>query len=236
MKNLSKFAGRPAIRSAFAASLFLTALAPVVATPAAAQQIVPGAAVVNLPAAVASSNANIEAEKQRPITYKPHLDQATTRAGQLEAQLKPLYDKIKADQAANVDNAALQQQAAQISQIEQAGERELKQILQPLGLSRAYVREQIEDLLHDAVKTTAEKKKVTLILDASAGAVVFADAKYNVTQDVIDELNILLPTAQLVPPPGWMPREMREQQEAIAAARAASGQTAAPADQQPVGR
>jgi len=115
----------------------------------------------------------------------------------------------------------------------------LTQIVQPVALSRAYVQEQIEDKLDEAVQAAATKRKITLILDASSGAVTFADAKYNITQTVIDELNTLLPSAQLVPPPGWLPREAREQQEAAAAAQAAQNGTAtpaAPAPQQPSGR
>lgn len=231
MKNL--------IKPVLAAGLVLTASVPFVATPAAAQQIAQGIGVVSLPAAIANSNAYKVAEQQRPVTYKPQLDQANARRDQLAAQLQPMYDKFRTDQQANVAQATLQQQAQQIQQIEQAGQRELTQMVQPVALSRAYVQEQIEDKLDEAVQAAAAKKKITLILDASSGAVTFADAKYNITQDVISELNALLPTAQLVPPPGWLPREAREQQAAEAAAQAAQNGTApaaTPAPQQPSGR
>ena len=231
MKNL--------IRPIFAASLAVTASVAALAVPAAAQQIAQGVAVVSLPAAIANSNAFKVAEQQRPVTYKAQFDQANARRDQLAAQLQPMYDKVRADQQANVAQASLQQQVQQIQQIEQAGQRELTQIVQPVALSRAYVQEQIEDKLDDAVQATAAKRKVTLILDASSGAVTFADAKYNITQDVVDELNVLLPTAQLVPPPGWLPREAREQQAAAAAAQAnqnSAAPAATPAPQQPSGR
>ncbi len=227
------------IKPLLAAGLVLTASVPFLAVPAAAQQIAQSIGVVSLPAAVANSNAFKVAEQQRPVTYKPQFDQANARRDQLTAQLKPLYDKFLADQQANVAQATLQQQAQQIQQIEQAGQRELTQIVQPVALSRAYVQEQIEDKLDEAVQAAATKRKITLILDASSGAVTFADAKYNITQTVIDELNTLLPSAQLVPPPGWLPREAREQQAAAAAAQAAQAGTAtppAPAPQQPSGR
>ncbi len=227
MKNL--------IKPVLAAGLVLTTSVPFMAAPAAAQQIAQGVAVVSLPAAIANSNAFKVAEQQRPVTYKPQLDQANARRDQLAAQLQPMYEKIRADQQANVAQATLQQQAQQIQQIEQAGQRELTQIVQPVALSRAYVQEQIEDKLDAAVQAAATKKKITLILDASSGAVTFADAKYNITQDVINEINTLLPTAQLIPPAGWLPREAREQQEAAAAAQAAQN-GAAPAPQQASGR
>ena len=59
---------------------------------------------------------------------------------------------------------------------------------------------------------------IQLILDPTQGAVIYADAAYNITQDVLNELNTLLPNAQLVPPQGWVPREVRQQQEAAALA------------------
>lgn len=207
-------------KSAFAAGLMLTASAPFFTAPLAAQQVAPGVGVVSLPAAVANSNAYKVAETQRPVTYKAQIDQATARRDQLSAQLQPLYQKFQADQQANAAQASLQQQAAEIQRIEQAGQRELTQIVQPVALSRAYVQEQIEDKLEAAVQAAAKAKKITLILDASSGAVTYADARYNITQDVINELNRVLPSAQLVPPQGWLPREAREQQAAAAAATA----------------
>jgi len=223
------------LKPVFAAVLVLAAAVPMFAAPAAAQQIAPGVGVVSLPAALANSNAYKVAETQRSVTYKPQLDQANARRDQLTAQLQPMYDKFRTDQQANVAQATLQQQAATIQQIEQAGQRELSQIVQPIALSRAYVQEQIEDKLDEAVQAAAKTKKVTLILDAASGAVTFADAKYNMTQDVIDELNKMLPSAQLVPPQGWLPREAREQQAAIAQAQAAQNGTV-PVVQPPSGR
>jgi hypothetical protein len=55
--------------------------------------------------------------------------------------------------------------------------------------------------------------------------VVYADAAYNMTQDVINELNAILPNAQLVPPQGWLPREVREQQAAAQGAAPATTPT-----------
>lgn len=224
------------LKPVLAAGLIFTASVPFVAAPAAAQQVAQGVGVVSLPAAVANSNAFKVAEQQRPTTYKPQLDQATARRDQLAAQLQPMYEKFRTDQEANVAQATLQQQAQQIQQIEQAGQRELTQIVQPVALSRAYVQEQIEDQLDTAVQAAAAKRKITLILDASSGSVVYADAKYNITQDVINELNTLLPSAQLVPPAGWLPREAREQQAAAAAAQAGQNTAAPSAPQQPTGR
>lgn len=224
------------LKPVFAAGLMLTATAaPMLAVPAAAQDA-RGIGVVSLPAVIANSNAFKTAEQQRQTTYKAQLDQAEARRQQLQAQLTPMLQKFNTDrQAASPDQQALQQQLTQIQQIQQSGERELQQILEPVALSRAYTQEQIEDRLDEAVQAAAEKNSISLILDATTGQVIYAGAQHNITQDVLTELNTLLPSVQIVPPAGWMPREIREQQAAAQAAQA--GQAAQqPQQQQPTGR
>ncbi|MFM9935457.1 MAG: OmpH family outer membrane protein, partial [Novosphingobium sp.] len=58
---------------------------------------------------------------------------------------------------------------------------------------------------------------------------------YNLNQDILNELNTVIPTAQLVPPAGWMPRAQREAAAQQAAAQGAAA-PAAPAGKQPEGR
>jgi hypothetical protein len=60
--------------------------------------------------------------------------------------------------------------------------------------------------------------------------VIKADQAYNLNQDILTELNALIPSAQLVPPAGWLPRarEQQAQQQAQAAAQ--------PQQKAPVGR
>jgi Skp family chaperone for outer membrane proteins len=118
------------------------------------------------PAIVASSSAYQTAQQQRPVTYKAQIDQANTRKNQITAQLQPLYAKLEAD-LKKPDQAALRQQYAQIQQIEQAGQREIQQILEPLQLSEQYVIEQIGDKLDDATQSAMTKRKISLVLDRS---------------------------------------------------------------------
>jgi Skp family chaperone for outer membrane proteins len=199
------------LKSAVAAGLALS-VAPIAVAPAAAQAI-KGIGIVNLSAIIGNSNAFKTAEQQRVVTYKAQLDQAESRRKQIQAQLDPMVDKFEADRkSGKVADAQLQQQAAQIQQIEQAGQRELQQLLAPVSLSRAYVEEQITDKLNQAVENAAKKAKVSLV--TTPDNVLFADPGYNLNQGVLDELNVLLPNAQLVPPQGWLPRSMREQQDA----------------------
>ncbi|MFN6933752.1 MAG: OmpH family outer membrane protein [Tsuneonella sp.] len=215
-------------KSLIAAGLAVATLSPIAAAPAAAQ-VVKGIGVVSLPAVVANSNAYKVAEQQRPVTYKPQLDQAEARRAAIAAQLQPLVDKFNADRQANPNNPALNQQAQTIQQIQQSGQQELQQLVAPVALSRAYVTEQIEEKLDAAVQNAARKKNVQLILDPTQGSVLYADAAYNITQDVLNELNTLLPSAQLVPPQGWVPREVRAQQQAAGAPAAAAPATNPPA-------
>ena len=113
----------------------------------------------------------------------------------------------------------MQQQASQIQQMQQAGQAELQQILAPVALSQAYVEEQIQDQLNTAVENAARAQGVSLVI--SPDVVLFAEATHNLNEAVLQQLNTLIPSAQLVPPQGWLPREMREQQEAAAAATTA---------------
>lgn len=226
------------LKSVAAAGLMLAAAQPALVQAQAAGPLVPGIAVADLDAVIANSNAYRTAQQQRPVTYKPQLDQAEARRKAITAQLQPLVDKFNRDrQAAAPNQAALQQQAQQIQQIQQSGEQELRTILQPVGYSEAYVQEQIADKLDQAVKNAMTKKKVSLLLSPQA-VTAFNNQGYNLNQDIVTELNTLIPSATLVPPQGWEPREMREARAQQQAAQAQQG--AAPAQPttatQPSGR
>jgi Skp family chaperone for outer membrane proteins len=223
---------KTALAAALAVGTALTAQ-PVLAQ--ATGTVVQGLAIANLDAVIANSNAFKTAETQRQTTYKAQLDQAEQRRNAISAQLNPLVTKFNADsQVANPNQASLQQQAATIQQMQERGQEELQRILQPVAMSRAYVTEQLEDKLDQAVKTAMGKKKVSLLLNPQAIVAVNASA-YNLNQDILTELNTMLPSAQLVPPAGWEPRQIREaraQQSAAGQAPAA----AAPTATQPQGR
>jgi len=218
------------LKPAFAVGLAFAAAGTVVATPAAAQ-VVKGIGVIDPGFIVVNSAAYQLAESQRPVTYKQYYDAATARNDQINAQIKPLAEKFETDRKApnpNVD--ALQKQYAAIQAIDQQGERDLKQILQPVAMSQQYVKEQLEDVLPKAIEAAAAKKNITLILDSASGAVFIRDQSYNFNADVLAEINALLPVAQLSPPPTWQPREVRER---LAAQQAAQNGGQAPASAAP---
>jgi Skp family chaperone for outer membrane proteins len=208
---------KPALAAGLATALVAS---PAMIAPAAAQQASIG--VVDPQRVVILSSAFQTAAQQRSVTYKAQIDQANARRQAITTQLQPMYQKLQADsQAANAaqNQAALQQQYNQIQQIEANGQQELNQILAPVQLSQSYVEEQITDQLATAIQNAATKKNITMVMDPEG--ILYAAAAHNLNQDVLNELNALIPAAQLVPPQGWVPREVREQQAAQAAAQGA---------------
>ncbi|MCK9542933.1 MAG: OmpH family outer membrane protein [Novosphingobium sp.] len=202
------------VMSALAAGLLMVSGAPAAYAQAANAPAITGIAVANLDAVIANSNAFRTAQQQRPTTYKAQIDQAEARRKALTTQLQPLVNKFNTDrQAANPNQASLGQQAESIQRLQQSGQAELERILEPVALSEAYVQEQISDKLDQAVKTAMTKNKVSLLLNPQA-IVALNNNAYNLNQAILNELNTLLPSAQLVPPQGWEPREVREAREA----------------------
>lgn len=187
-----------------------------------------GIAVANVEGIVASSNAYRTAQQQRPVTYKAQIDQAEARRKVIAAQLQPLVDKFQKDRAANAPTASLQQQAQAIQAIQDSANQELQQILQPVSLSEAYVQEQVQDKLGAAIQAAMSKNGVTLLLNPQA--VLAAGKQYDLSLAILAELNTALPSATLVPPAGWEPREVREQKAAQAAQAGARGTAPAAPD------
>lgn len=189
--------------------------------------LVGGIGWISIDAVKVNTNAWKVAEQQRPVTYKATIDAANTRATAIQAQLLPLAQKFERDRAVPAPNqAALQTQYAQIQQLQQSGEEEINRMLAPIQLSRAYVEEQVNDQLQKAVDQAVVKRKLTMLVRADA--IVYADPAYNMNQAVLDEVNALIPAAQLVPPTGWEPRQQREQRAAAAAAQGGAPAAAAP--------
>jgi Skp family chaperone for outer membrane proteins len=181
------------------------------AAPAAATAGVNGIAFAYLDAIIQNSAAFRAAETARQTTYKAQIAQAEARRQQLIAQIQPLVDKFNKDQAApGANQAALQQQGQQIQQLQESGQAELQKILQPVALSRAYVAEQIQDKLDAAIQTAMQKNNVTLLLDPRAK--LASSNAYDLSRAILAEVDAAIPSAQLVPPAGWVPREVREQQ------------------------
>ncbi len=189
---------------------------------------VPGLGVANIDAIIGNSAAFKVAQVQRPTTYKAQFDAAEARRAAISAQLMPMVDKFNRDRQAPTAStpagqALLQSQAQTIQRIQESGQAELQKLLEPVALSEAYVTEQIGEKLNAAIQGAMVKKNISLVINPQS--VVAATNAYNLNQAILDELNTAIPTAQLVPPAGWEPREVREQK----AAQAAQQSGAAPA-------
>lgn len=178
-----------------------------------------GVAVVNLDGAIAGSNAFKAAQTARQTTYKPQMDQAQARAQQIDAQLRPLAEKFQKDRAAGVGQATLAQEYETLQKIQNDGKQEIARIMEPEQLSEAYGVEQLNAKLGDSVKAAMQKQGVSLLLRREA--YVYGSPAADMTQAVIDELNVEVPNVQIVPPAGWEPQEVRDQ-KAQAAAQAGS--------------
>ncbi|MEY2942623.1 MAG: hypothetical protein RLY97_637 [Pseudomonadota bacterium] len=224
MKNTLKLLAAAALLAGTSSVAFAQQAKPA-AVAAPARSGVNGIAVANFEAVIQVSNANKLAQQQRTTTYKPQFDAYDARGKAINAQLQPLYDKLNKDRAAPGANpAALQQQADAINAIQEGAKQELAAIIAPAAASDAYVKEQITDRLQAATDAAVAKNGVTLILRPEAVAYTPLKA-YDITQAILNELNIQFPTALLVPPAGWEPREVRDQKAQQAAQAAQAGGT-----------
>lgn len=206
------------------------------AAAASSAPVVPGLAVADFEAVLANTDANRAAATQRQTTYKAQIDAYEARRQVLAAQIQPLATKLENDaKAARPDQNALQQQASTLRQLQEAGQQELNTMAQPIAYSQAYVAEQIEAKLDPAVKAAMAKKRVSLVLTPQAVMAVNNNA-YNLNPDILIELNRLIPTAQVVPPAGWEPRQIRDAKAQQAQAGGGAAAPARPAGPQPSGR
>ena len=181
-----------------------------------------GIATANFDQVVVASNAFKAAQAQRETQFKPQIDQARARETQINTELKGLIEKFNKDRAAGVAQATLQGEAQHIQEIQGKGKAELDKIVEPLRLSDAYVLEQILDKRDSVTQAAMSKAGITLLLTPEA--VQASTRAYSLDATMLAELNTQVPSVQIVPPAGWLPRQLREQQGAQApAAGAASG-------------
>jgi predicted signal transduction protein with EAL and GGDEF domain len=115
---------------------------------------------------------------------------------------------------------AIQTQYDAYQKAGQNGQAELQRLGQPIALANAYVEEQISAKLSDALKSAMTKSKVDLIL--APDATVSYQPTVDITQQVVTELNALVPSVGITPPAGWQPGGARGQAPVPAAAAPAN--------------
>ena len=205
-----------------AASLAYAAPAAAPAPVVSGGTMIPGLGVADMNEALGRSNAFTAAAEQRKVTYKATYDAAQARGEALGRQLNAMVVAYRAAAAKpGASPALLKPQAEAINALQESGKREIQQMLLPAQLSEAYVNEQIGDKLDAAVQAAMTKYRVTMLVQPQA--IIARSTSYDLSTAISAELNTLIPAATLVPPAGWLPRELREQQAQQAAAQAAAG-------------
>ena len=82
-----------------------------------------------------------------------------------------------------------------------------------------------------AISQAMTEARVSLLLNPQA-VLVATSKSYDLNLAILTKLNALIPAAQLVPPVGWQPRDVRDQQ-AAQQGQAAPAAPAAPAGTPP---
>lgn len=187
---------------------FLLASAPVAAVVAlptvASAQAVTNVAVANAEEALQRSNAFTQAVAQIKTTYKTQIDAFEVRQKALQAQIQPLVTAFQAAQKApNPNQAALQTQVTAIQTKQQSAQRELQQLSTPFARAQAYAEEQIASKLEAALKAAMLKRKVNLVLTPQAA--VSYQPSADITNDIVAELNTLVPSVSIAVPANWQP-------------------------------
>ena len=194
----------------------------------ASAQAVSNVAVADLDDAVGKSNAYVLAVNQIKITHKATIDAVDARTAVLNNELQGLAKAFETARAApNPNQAALQTQAQNIQKKQQDAQRELQNMAAPYAVAEAYAKDQITKKLEPALKNVMAAKKITMLVKPDALWVPAASPS-DVTADVIAQLNTLVPTVGITPPPGWPNNQ--------AAAAAPGAAAPAPAKPQPSGR
>ncbi|NKB16634.1 MAG: OmpH family outer membrane protein, partial [Sphingomonadales bacterium] len=173
--------------------------------------------IANLDQAVQQSAANATAIQQIQVTYAAQIAQHQARATALQAELQQLGAVVQGEQARNPQNSTALQAAVQAFTTRRtSAQQELGQILAPVELAVAYVREQITMRLTEALTATATARRLDVILTQEAAVHVSPSA--DVTAAVVTELNRLVPSVQIVPPQGYQPGALMRAAQAAAAA------------------
>ena len=216
-------------------SLTALALAAGLAVPAAAQ--VNGVGVTEQSIAIAGSQALQAAYQQIGTTYTAQ----RTQLEQLQQQRETLMRQFDTDndgQLSDTEQQAAQANATAVQQL-QTLEQTIQQTQAPIQLARVYVIEQIAMQYGAAVQQVITANNVSLIL--TPGSVVYAADAVDVTDEIVAQLNTLVPTVSTAVPAGWQPQRQsvqlyQEVQQMLltAAAQQQAQQQAAPAPAAPV--
>jgi len=214
-----------------------------------AQAQVSGVGVVSPEASIASAKALSDAYKQIEVTYKAQLDEITGREQtiiNLRKQLDTNSDNQLSQEETNANPTVVQQIQAENGAIDN--------LSVPIALAQMFALQQIAAQYPTAQQQVITEKQINMLL--SQNSILYVSQTINVekeitniSQAVVDKLNILIPFANTNVPQSWQPSRSTQalyqqiQQIRLNAARqqaqAAQGQqqpAETPAQQQPAGR
>lgn len=174
-------------------------------------------AVLDLEQAVADSAAYKAANAQIQASYKAQITAYQTRETALQAEMQGLQTEIQNLQKANTPKATLDAKVAAAQTRARAAQAELQRLALPFARPDAYVQEQIQGKMDQAVKAAMTAKKVGILLKPEA--VMAFMGGMNLTPDVVTQLNALIPSASITPPANWQPGQADQQPAAAPAGR-----------------
>ena len=183
------------------ATLVMPAALAVTAAPttAGAQQ----AAVADLQAAMSNTKAAQAAVTQIRTANAAAITQIQARQQAAQTELQPLITKFQADQRANVAPATLQSEATTIQTRENAARADIQRLSAPIDLAQAYVVEQIQPKLQQAVQAAMTQRNATVLLKPDAAYVTLPAA--DLTAAITAQLDTLVPSVNATPPAGYQP-------------------------------
>jgi Skp family chaperone for outer membrane proteins len=202
-------------------AVFAQAAAPAPAPVASAPAY---SAVADFGAAVRQSNAFQAASRQVQTQYKAQIDAYNARSQPLQAELQRTATEIRTLQQNNTAEATVNQRIQTFQARQQAIQTELAPLSAPFERPLAYAEEQITAKLDQATRNAMNAKRVNILLRPEA--VAFAMPTSNLTGDIVQQLNALVPSVSTTVPANWQPGG--QQGATGTAPRAATPPAAAP--------
>ncbi|HEX8485013.1 OmpH family outer membrane protein [Sphingomonas sp.] len=199
---MNTFQKTAALVAALAAPQLLSAQAAAPApAPVASAPAYP--AIADFAAAVRSSNAYQAAARAIQTQYKAQIDAYNARSQPLQAELQRSAQEIRTLQQANTPEATINPRIQAFQARQQAIQTELAPLAAPFERPLAYAEEQITAKLDQATRNAMTAKRVNILLRPEG--VAFALPTSNITADIAQQLNALVPTVSTAVPANWQP-------------------------------
>jgi Skp family chaperone for outer membrane proteins len=185
-----------------------------IALPAAAQ--VSSVAVIDPASAILSAKALGVAIGTIGTTYKTQFDQLNARQTALAAELKTMAAPLDTNKDGQVSQAEVEAATTaknplveRLRTAQGKNENELGRLNQPMVRAEVFAIEQIMGSYSNALQTVITTKKVQLLLNADA--VIYGLPAADITPDVKNEIDRILPTVSIAPAETWQPSQQAVQ-------------------------